>query len=59
VQLDLLGLPVQLDETSIDFIPRTTGQLRTVLCGGTSVNNAGVGAAERMRILNSVLDAVE
>jgi hypothetical protein len=59
VQLDLLGLPVQLDETNIDFIPRTTGQLRTVLCGGTNVTNGGVGAAERIRILNSVLDAVE
>jgi hypothetical protein len=59
VQLDLLGLPVQLDETNIDFIPRTTGQLRTVLCGGANVSNRGVGAAERMRILNSILEAVE
>ena len=59
VQLDLIGLLVRLDETNIDFIPRTTGQLRTVLCGATSVTDGGVGPAERMKLLNSVLDAVD
>jgi hypothetical protein len=58
VQLDLLGMAVRLDQVNVDFISRTTGQLRSLLCGTTSVMDRGVGPAERMNRLNALLDVV-
>ena len=55
VQIDVVGMVARLDQVNVDFISRTTGQLRTVLCGTT---NRGVGSAERMNMLNSLLDTV-
>jgi hypothetical protein len=51
-------MAVQLDQVNVDFIPRTTGQLTTVLCGATNVIDRDIAPAERMRILNTLLDAV-
>jgi hypothetical protein len=58
VQIDLLGMAVQLDQVNVDFIARTTGRLRTMLCGATSGMDRGVAATERMNMLNTLLDAV-
>jgi hypothetical protein len=56
VQIDVLGMAVRLDQVNVDVISRTTGQLRTLLCGTTT--NRGVGAADRMNMLNSLLDTI-
>jgi hypothetical protein len=59
VQFDVLGMAVRLDQVNVDFISRTTtGQLRSLLCGATSVMDSRVGAAERTNRLNTLLDAV-
>ena len=55
VQIDVVGMAVRLDQVNVDVVSRTTGQLRTVLCGTT---NRGVGSAERMNLLNSLLDTI-
>jgi hypothetical protein len=51
-------MAVQLDQANINFIPRTTGRLETLLCGATSAIDSGATAAERMKVLNTLLDAV-
>jgi hypothetical protein len=58
VQVDFVGMSVRLNETNVDFISRTTGQLRSLLCGTTNVTGRGVTAAERMNRLNALLDVV-
>jgi hypothetical protein len=58
VQLEVAGMAVRLDQVNVDFISRTTGQLRTLLCGTNSVVDRGVGALERMNRLNALLDVV-
>jgi hypothetical protein len=57
VDLDLLGMTVQLDQMNVDFISRSSGQ-GIVMCGPTGVINGGVKPAEQMKILNMLLDAV-
>lgn len=54
VQLDILGMAVQLDQVNVDVISRTTGQLRNLLC----TTSGGTSAAERMNMLNTLLDVV-
>lgn len=58
LQLDVLGMAVRINQVNVDFISRTTGQLRTLLCGTSSVMETGVGAAERVNRLNALLDVV-
>jgi len=58
VQLTVLGMAVQLDQVSIDVISRTTGQLRNLLCGTTGTSSGGISAADRMNMLNALLDVV-
>jgi hypothetical protein len=58
VQLDLLGTTVQLDQVNVDFIARNSGRLGILLCGATSVIDITTGPAERMNILNMLLDSV-
>jgi hypothetical protein len=58
VDLDLLGMDVRLDQANVDFVSRTTGRFGVVLCGAASVIDRGVSAMERMRVLNTLLDAV-
>jgi hypothetical protein len=58
VQIDLLGMAVRIDQVNVDFIPRATGQMRTLLCGTTTLMDRGVSSAERMNMLNTLLDAV-
>ena len=56
VQLDLLGTTVQLDQVNVDFIARSSGQLDTLLCGATSAIGNTTGSAQRMNILNMLLN---
>jgi hypothetical protein len=58
VELDVLGIAVQLDQVNVDFISRSTGRLGIVLCGAASVMDSSVTPADQMRILNTLLDAV-
>ena len=57
VQVDLGGMTIRLDQANVDFVSRSTGQLRSLLCGTTNVTGAGT-AAERMNRLNALLDVV-
>jgi len=54
VQLDIVGMSVRLDQVNVDFVSRTPGQLRNLLCGSTRV----VSPAERTNQLNALLDVV-
>jgi len=58
VDLDLLGMAVRLDQANVDVISRSTGRLGIVLCGATGVIDRGVTPAERIRVLNTLLDVV-
>jgi hypothetical protein len=58
VQLDLLGMTVQLDQMNVDFIARSSGQLDTVLCGAISAIGNTTGPAQCMNILNMLLNTV-
>jgi hypothetical protein len=57
VQLDVLGMAIQIDQVNVNVISRTTGQLRNLLCGSTSATG-GISAADRMNMLNALLDVV-
>ena len=59
--LDLLGVAVQLDQVNVDFtvVPGTNGQrLGVLLCRVTDVMDSGVGPAERVSMLNALLNTV-
>lgn len=58
VQLDILDMAVRLDQVNVDFVSRTTGQLRNLLCGTTSVMDRGLSTAERTNRLNALLDVI-
>lgn len=58
VQLDILGMAVRLDQMNVDFVSRTTGQLRNQLCGTRSVMDRSISPAERTNRLNALLDVV-
>jgi hypothetical protein len=58
VDLDLLGMTVQLNQMNVDFISRSSGRQGIVMCGATGVINGGVSPVEQMKILNMLLDAV-
>jgi len=58
VDLELLGMGVRLDQVNVDFVSRSAGRLGVVLCGATSLIDRGVSPEERMRVLNTLLDAV-
>jgi hypothetical protein len=58
VQIDLLGTTVQLDQVNVDFIARSSGRLGILLCGATRAIDNTAGPAERMNILNMLLDTV-
>jgi hypothetical protein len=58
VDIDLLGMGVRLDQVNVDFVSRSAGRLGVVLCRATSLIDRGVSPAERMRVLNTLLDAV-
>jgi hypothetical protein len=54
VQLEIAGMGVRLDQVNIDFVSRTSGQLRNLLCGPTRV----VTPAERANQLNALLNVI-
>ena len=58
VQLDLPGTTVQLDQVNVDFVARGSGRLGILLCGATGVVDTTTGPAQRMNILNMLLDTV-
>jgi hypothetical protein len=59
--LDLLGIAVQLDQVNVDFtvVPGTNGQrLGALLCRVTGVMDNRDGPAERVNMLNALLNTV-
>ncbi len=58
VEIELLGMAVQLNQVNLDFVPRSNGRLGILACGATGVIGNGTGPAEQMRILNTLLDTV-
>jgi len=59
IQLDLLGIPVQLDQVNVDFtvVPGTGARLGGLLCDVNSVMQSA-GPVERTNVLNSLLDTI-
>ncbi len=60
IQLDLLGIAIQLDQVNVDFTvaPGTSARLSGVLCGVTGVIDGGASPAERTNSLNSLLETI-
>jgi hypothetical protein len=60
VQVELLGMAIQLDSRQIDFtvVPGTSARLGTLLCGVTGLMDSGVNPTERTNILNSLLETI-
>ena len=58
VEIELLGMTVQLNQVNLDFVPRSSGRLGILACGATSVIGNGVSPTEQVNILNTLLDTV-
>lgn len=60
IELDLLGIPVQLDPVNVDFtvVPGTGSRLSGLLCGVNGALDSGASPVERTNMLNSLLDTI-
>jgi hypothetical protein len=60
LQLDLLGVSIQLKETNLDFtvMPGTSGQLGSQLCDVGKQFDSGAIPSEIMKTLNTLLETV-
>jgi hypothetical protein len=60
IELDLLGMAIQLDQVNVDFtvVPGTSARLSGLLCGVTGAIDSGASPAERTNILNSLLETI-
>jgi hypothetical protein len=60
IELELLGMAIQLDQVNVDFtvVPGTSARLGVVLCGATGLMDSGVNPVERTNILNSLLETI-
>jgi len=60
IQLDLLGMDIQLDQVNVDFtvVPGTSARLGVLLCGVTGVMDSAINPTERTNILNSLLETI-
>jgi hypothetical protein len=58
VQLDFRGVALRLDRVNLDVMSQSAGRLGTLLCSAAGALSSGIGTAERINILNNLLDAM-